>query len=74
MRKHANDCRERYGSTKAPRVRKERGSPTAHHHIATHSTNGVDLYQWVYSDEQHGDPALKVSPTACTRRQPLTLV
>lgn len=60
MRKCTNDCQERYGSTKTHRTHDSRGSPMAHHHIATQSTNSVDLYQWVYSDERNNDPALKV--------------
>jgi hypothetical protein len=60
MQRFSNDCQERYGVKKSPHVHKEQGPPKAHHHIATQSTNGVDLYQWVYSEERHNDPALKV--------------
>jgi len=60
MRKHADDCQERYGSTKTTHEHDNQGSPMAHHHIAAQSANSVDLYQWVYADERQGDPALKV--------------
>jgi len=73
MQKHADDCQERYGSTKTTNERNNQGSPTAHHHIAAQSANSVDLYQWVYADERQGDPALKVRRVSpCARRQPLT--
>jgi len=60
MRKHATDCQEWYGSTNTTHKHDDKGSPTAHHYIAAQSTNSVDLYQWVYSEEHQGDPALKV--------------
>ena len=73
MRKYSNDCRERYGSTTTTHEHDNRGLPMAHHHIAAQSTDSIDLYQWVYSEEKQGDPALKVCRLSpCTRPQPLT--
>ena len=73
MQKYASDFQERYGLTKTTHEDNIQGSPTAHHHIATQSTNSVDLYQWVYSEERKGDPALKVCRlSSYTRHQLLT--
>lgn len=60
MRKYADNCQERYGTSGTTRQHGERGSSAAHHHIAAQSTRGVDLYQWVSSEKHKGDPALKV--------------